>query len=144
MDQNDLKKLLSGWAAGVMREASANVPSNSGKSKDPLRKGLRARVRVNADGYSSIGFSFPYHGIALHFGVGRGYVRQGGTVVRKYSGKKTPSRTSSAIKRKPVNWLDSVIEREKDSLADLALKYYGDSAMRQVLETYDRLAISKK
>ena len=46
-------------------------------------KNIRVQVKENNHTSSHwIGFKFPKYGVFVHYGVGRGWVRQGGTVVR--------------------------------------------------------------
>ena len=77
------------------------------------------------------------------YGVGNGYIREGGKVVR---GSHNPNRivASGPIRRRPVDWLDKNIENQIQGLADIAGDYYGDKAAENVLEQLNRVTIIKK
>ena len=111
-----------------------------------------------------IGFKFAKHGIYVHYGVGRGYVYSNGTVVRAqrirkgdalwyqhlakgYTRKEIAKKYvagSGEIRRKPVDWLDSVLKSSIGELADIVCEYHGDKAMEQILEVLDRATIGVK
>lgn len=152
------------WADECRMSAYYNILSGKQTEGDyrdgnTLEANLGANVRV-VDGIAArVSFSFPEHGVYFHYGVGRGYVRTGGSVVRAqkvFKGKLSHSKTGrklqiskgykmsgSDINRKPVNWLDSVIKNNIGNLADLAQEFYGDKAFQSVLSQVEKLGISK-
>lgn len=100
----------------------------------------------------------------VHYGVGRGWIRQGGTVVRgqkvkkgselefqlkqrgyaKKDIKKYVTGGGEGNKRSPVDWFDSVLKAKIQELADIASEFYGDNAMEQLGEMLNRMTIEKK
>ena len=110
-------------------------------------------------------FRFERYGVFVHYGVGRGYIRENGMLKRGYRTLRSKSESQklykkgvslsdirysktiiseNEIKRNPVDWLDSYISQNFRTLAQLAGEFYGDMAMRQVLNEYSRLKIDKK
>lgn len=160
---------IKAWASGVSSLMKSNLragTSGSGYSQ----KGLKVNVRETKTGGHRIGFKFPKYGVFVHYGVGRGWVRQGDTVVRGskvkknsdvwhqmkkrgYSTKELGKHVISSVKessgkggkgRKPVDWFDSVLQAHIEDLADIAAEYYGDKSLNQLSEMLDRLTIGKK
>jgi hypothetical protein len=109
------------------------------------------------------GFKILRYGVFVAYGVGRGWIRHNGTVMRgsrvkKYSenwfqmrkkGYSTVEIKNHAVigggakERKPVDWFDSVIVKKISLLADVASDYYGDFAMGKMLEMLNRATIRK-
>ncbi len=79
----------------------------------------------------------------MAYGVGRGYVRMGGTVVRGSKNPKTKVK-SGPLARRPKDWFDATLSREINGLADIAGEYYGDKSAQGVLDELDWLTIVKK
>lgn len=48
------------------------------------------------------------------------------------------------IRRRPVDWLDTNIDKNLNELADIAGDYYGDASSQHVLDELDRISIVKK
>jgi hypothetical protein len=46
--------------------------------------------------------------------------------------------------RKPVDWFDSVLTNNIESLGDIAVEYYGDYALQRLAEMMRRMTITKK
>lgn len=109
---------------------------------------------------SGLGFRFEKYGVYVHYGVGRGYIRVGGRIVRGHlmskdafeygiakgrldrkSGRGVPM--AGAVARHPINWIDGPIDQNIKSLADLAAEFYGDKALKRVISEYNRLKIDK-
>ena len=112
---------------------------------------------------NAVKFSFERHGVFVHYGVGNGYVRKGNQIVRgrrataeekeqklkrgytrKEAGKWKIAYTSGPIMRKPVDWFDVEIRTGIKELADVAQAFYGDKAMKKLLEMINRATIEKK
>lgn len=68
---------------------------------------------------TSIGFSFEEAGLYVHLGVGRGYNREGGTVV-------VTKQHNRDMIRKPKPWFDPVIENHIEALQQIVIDYCGD------------------
>ena len=50
----------------------------------------------------------------------------------------------AVIRRTPLPWLDPPIVQNIDRLADLSGEYYGDEALRKVLEKFNKITIEKR
>lgn len=68
---------------------------------------------------TSIGFGFEEAGLYVHLGVGRGYNREGGTVVV------TKRHNRDEMKREPKPWFDPVIEDHIPALQKIVQDYCG-------------------
>lgn len=68
---------------------------------------------------TSIGFGFEEAGLYVHLGVGRGYNREGGTVV-------VTKRHNRDMIRRPKPWFDPVIEGHLPALEKIVTDYCGD------------------
>ena len=118
-------------------------------------------------------FNFPRYGVYLAYGAGRGYVIINGQPVRGYRvrsdreirKKVFGAEASEMLKRghlmrdvntakkiltddlrrarTPLDWIDRHINADIDELADLVQEFYGDEALRQMLEDLPKLKIKK-
>lgn len=68
---------------------------------------------------TSIGFGFEEAGLYVHLGVGRGYNREGGTVVV------TKKHNRDKMERQPKPWFDPVIEDHIPTLQKIVQDYCG-------------------
>ena len=133
-----------------------------------LEKKLKVSVKESRrDSNHYIGFNFRSYGVFVAYGVGRGWTRQGESVVRGsrvkkgsdlekqlrskgYSKKDISSyvvagkRKGSRYERKPVDWFDSVLLSHMEELATIAQEYYGDYSMEKLDEMVRRMTISKE
>ncbi|MDR0873929.1 MAG: hypothetical protein LBN27_10775 [Prevotellaceae bacterium] len=87
-----------------------------------LQSKLRASFRKESTPWGkrtfNIGFSFPREGVFVHYGVGRGYRRNNGTVER-YA--KNPTNNP----RRPKNWFNPVVKQKLPQL-DTIVETLGD------------------
>lgn len=131
----------------------APVGFKSARNEEKLI-GTRSFVNLNRDGEASnVKFLIPRHGVFVHYGVGRGWIRQGNSIVRgslTASAKRSKRRnrrvtllTSGGEGRKPIDWFDIEIKQGINQLANIAQKYYGDKAMYSVLDKTNRFLIEK-
>lgn len=121
-----------------------------------------------------IKFNFLRYGVYRSYGAGRGYVIVNGVPVRGYrvrsdreirkkifgpeasemlkrgylvrevnTAKKVRTGDLS-VARKPLDWMDKHINDDVGSLADLVQEFYGDEALRQMLDDLPKLKIKKK
>lgn len=141
------------WTVSTRRKIRSNVKSNTkGDSKDwkgrktkklaqSISYGLRKR---NGETYR-IRFSFERHGVFLHYGVGRGYVKSGTGVSRGVrDGKKTYLAKNARIHRNPIDWFDKELDNNMNSLADIAVEYHGDEVLQQILDINHKAKIDGK
>ena len=119
-------------------------------------------------------FNFPRYGVYRAFGAGRGYVIINGQPVRGYRVRSDTEirkkifgpEASEMLKRghltrevntakkvladdlrrarTPLDWMDGHINATIDELADLVQEFYGDEALRQMLEDLPKLKIKKQ
>lgn len=141
-----------------------------GRSKSRLRqattgessgKGMRTISTSFKSSYGEIystGFKFSYYLVFIHYGVGRGYVRKGGSVVRGHRGdndkyrmyRGRPAKTwkeyagdHRPVARHGFDWLDTEIRGNIERLADIAAAYHGDKAAAAVIKESHKLLIDK-
>lgn len=120
-------------------------------------------------------FGFDRYGVFRAYGVGRGWVRVGGALVRGFRARSESeirnktwnifttelrrqgltSREINTFKfldkekdtgkvRTPLDWLDQHINRRINELADHVQEFYGDAAMRILLDEIGKIRIVKK
>ena len=120
-------------------------------------------------------FGFDRYGVFRAYGVGRGWVRMGGILVRGFrarseteirnrrfnsftaalAGKGYTMREINTFKflskdngkvtvRTPLDWIDQHISSRIDLLANYVQEFYGDEALRQMLQQFDKIKIVKK
>lgn len=164
MTQEEYELRLQDWAEGA-RNAMRGKISGGTKGSGKLSKDIRIKVKENrrTSGHS-IGFNFKRYGVFVHYGVGRGWIRQGGAVVRGTKVKKGSDLEAQLKKRgyakrdirkyvtggggsssrRPVDWFDSVLRALIGDLADIAGEYYGDNAVAQLEEMLSRMTLEKK
>lgn len=151
--QNSTPKLITtqefnekvrGWTISVRSRMARNAPKYTGvewsKRVDPkLAASLSYRIRKDPENISSrIKYQFPRHGVFIHYGVGRGYMREGGAVV-----KVSRSRTQG-INRRPNDWFDVEIRNNMEDLAEIAQEFYGDWALDDMLSKIEKFTIQRK
>lgn len=152
------------WTDRVRLQAKATLQMETRGDGD-LEKSLTSDLGdTNKYAVNRIAFAFKRYGVYRHYGVGRGYVIQNGVLMRGYKPKKGTEiyaqlwkkgysrkelnqykvyREAGSINRKPLNWLDGVIEKSISALADMAGEYYGDRAAGSVLENQGKIKIEK-
>ena len=167
MTKEEFNAAVSAWGAKIRAQsvgklqASVRVWPASGKK--PLAKTVKERRYDDKDSGEAVGLGIKMakHGVYVHYGVGRGYVSSGGVLQRAqrvkvgsglynqmlkrgYSRREIKSSFvagSGEIRRRPVDWLDSVLKENIGELADITAEYHGDESMRKVLEVLDRATI---
>lgn len=171
IDKDEFNAKVQRWSSQVQLTAKSNLQIKThgdGDLEDSVSSDLgdTQKYAVNR-----IAFSFKRYGVFVHYGVGNGYIRQGGMVVRGYrvmQGTKVRKKMTPLYrtlwkkgysrkeiskykvivretfsKRIPLDWFDSVVERSISGLADLTGEYYGDRALRSVIEKKNKIKISK-
>ena len=167
MTESEYELQLNQWAIEAKSQMSGILKSGT-HGKGYSAKSLKVQVRDNRKtGGHWIGFKFPKYGVFVHYGVGRGWVRQGGTVVRGSRVKKnselwhqlrkrgyqtkeigkyatsTKNISKAGKERKPLDWFDSVLKARINELADIATEYYGDYSVEKLGEMLERMTIKK-
>lgn len=172
----EFRKNVEGWMDSII-SLSRSILSYKTKGTDELNRSLEKKTRYaeggTEDEINRIAFKFKQYGVFVHYGVGRGYTRINGVVVRGYNlynRKKRPWRSadirqalikkgysnkeiqgykipfingSFSVLRKPVDFIDGVINQHITELADISGEYYGDKAFKKILETFNKLKIQK-
>ena len=168
MTESEYELKLNQWAANAKTQMASILSSGThGTGYSP--KNIKVQVRDNRKtGGHWIGFKFPKYGVFVHYGVGRGWVRQGGTVVRgnrvkkgseiwhqmKKRGYSTKELSKASIPvasnkpskgkgRKPLDWFDKVLKAHINELADIAAEFYGDDSREKLGEMLERMTIKK-
>jgi hypothetical protein len=120
-----LNQDVKAWSARTRAAIKNSISSLTQKGKGELVKSLRVKHRKYYGQIDRITFSFERHGVFVHYGVGRGYKREGGKVVRNMENP----RATSKVRRKPKDWLNQPVDDRFGSLTDLIQKYYADAAL---------------
>lgn len=145
MTAEEFNERVRAWGETVRSRSLGTLVAETQTYSGNLRSRLKAATDMDrGDGLAhAVAFKFLRYGVFVAYGVGNGYIRQGGRVVR---GSHDPNRivTPGPIRRRPVDWLDNNIEPQIQGLADIAADYYGDNAARDVLEQIGRVTIAKK
>ena len=119
-------------------------------------------------------FNFLRYGVYRSYGAGRGYVIVNGVPVRGYRVRsdreirkkifgpeasemlkrgylvrevnmaKKVRTDDLSVARTPLDWMDKHINDDVGALADLVQEFYGDEALRQMLDDLPKLKIKKK
>ena len=110
----------------------------------PLASSVKYSVLKKYGVASRVRFSFPRQGVYLHYGVGRGYIRSGNSIQRGFKNQPKNPKAYGSFKRTPVDWFDVEIRMGINKLADIVQEFYGDEAMREILDQYDKALIEKK
>ena len=67
-----------------------------------------------------------------------------GHLIREVNMAKKVRTDDLSIARTPLDWMDKHINDDVGALADLVQEFYGDEALRQMLEDLPKLKIKKK
>jgi hypothetical protein len=142
------------WSQDMRRALKAQISMMSSKGKKELVRSLRYKTKVQNKEIIKIAFEFSHHGVFWHYGVGRGYIREGGKVIRgrnaskfekAYAARKNRQAGkvlysgNAAIKRQPKEWFDPVYEKRIDSLGDILADHHGDDFFVE----FDKMKIAK-
>lgn len=145
MSANEFNQRVKDWGETVRSRSLGTLVAVTNVYSGELRSRLKSATNTARDDglVHAVAFKFLRYGVFVAYGVGNGYIRQGGRVVR---GSHNPNRNvkPGPIRRRPVDWLDCNIEQQIQGLADIAADYYGDNAARDVLEQIGRVTIAKK
>lgn len=173
------------WADEIKSMAQASLATGThgtGRLRDRFAAFVDATRHTdpNVDGQGEapaykVKFGFDRYGVFRAYGVGRGWVRVGGVLVRGSRARSESeirnktwnifttelrrqglsSREINTIKflekekdtgkvRTPLDWLDQHINRRINELADHVQEFYGDAAMRILLDEIGKIRIVKK
>lgn len=145
MSAEEFNQKVKSWGETVRSRSMGTLVAETKVYSGNLRSRLKAVTKTDRDDglAHAVAFKFVRYGVFVAYGVGNGYIREGGKVVRGFH---NPNRivASGPIRRRPVDWLDKNIETQIQGLADVAGDYYGDKAAENVLEQMNRITIVKK
>lgn len=145
MSANEFNQRVKDWGETVRSRSLGTLVAETNVYSGELRSRLKSATNTaRDDGLAhAVAFKFVRYGVFVAYGVGNGYIRLNGRVVR---GSHNPNRhvPPGPIRRRPVDWLDKNVEQQMQGLADIAAEYYGDRAAKDVLEQIDRMTIVKK
>jgi hypothetical protein len=115
------------------------------KTHQKLTESINRKVKSDYGVASSVGFGFAKQGIYLHYGVGRGYVRSGGSTVRASNIRQKLKRSHATgnMERRAVDWFDSKIRMGFGTLANTVQEFYGDRALENLLNNLEKFLIKK-
>lgn len=167
MTPRQFNKGVKNWADKV-RNISVDILQRTNAS-GRLRNELKARLLKDREGgpaYVGLGFKFHKYGAYREYGAGRGYIVKDGVIMRgrsewydKSTRRKWQSRGLSEyrirrmrkpddweryteVRRTPLPWLDPPISENINDLADMSGEYYGDQALKRILDTFPKIMIS--
>ena len=145
METQEYNAKVQAWGTDVKNKLRANISTMTGHFSGGLRGKLSSRVSIGRDDGEAhaVGFRFLRHGAYVAYGVGRGYVRMGGTVVRGSKNPKTKVKSGPLV-RHPKDWFDATLAKEINGLSEIVGEYYGDKSAQGVLDELDRLTIVKQ
>lgn len=112
------KKVL-GITYGKMN-SFGRISRAGSRTEYKLARSLTHRVYYSHGISEGAGFRIQRHGVFLHYGVGKGYQRQNGTVVKVGGGP---------MRRHPVDWFNPIIDANAPQLADDVAKVNADAAI---------------
>lgn len=138
MTTEEFNAAVHSWAKSVESQAKGKLSVLTNTYTGELQKSMTATLKFSKEGFEvrSVSFKFANYGIYIAYGVGRGWNRsKDGSVVVTAKNSRKP--------RSPKDWLDSVIESNIPALGDIVGEYYGDQAMKSLLDQFDRIKINK-
>lgn len=165
-DYHSFNKDVRMWTMRVRGESVRILQRTHGSGR--LEHLLTSRFLEDKNGskaYVGLGFRFEKYGAYREYGAGRGYIVKDGVIMKGHSewrDKKLRKirqkqgfseyriRRSRVIddhygeiKRSALPWLDPSILRNINDLADISGEFYGDQALKKVLEKFDVITIEK-
>lgn len=174
MTVEEFNRAVNKWASKISLRSRQTLRTSTHGSGTLANSLMRYVDSLSADKPAyKVAFRFDKYGIYRAYGAGRGYVVMNGqitrgrrTIVSKevrerfwnvtkrkmgtrrvtksvFSGKEAASE-QGIIRRSPLNWIDYHIQGDVAHLADVVQEYYGDMAVKQVLQDLDKLKIIKK
>lgn len=166
-DYQSFNKDVRMWTMRVRGESVRILQRTHGSGR--LEHQLTARFLEDYKGskaYVGLGFRFLKYGAYREYGAGRGYIVKDGIIMKGHSewrDKETRQKRLkqgiseyrirrtrvidehyAIIKRTALPWLDPPITKNIDDLADISGEFYGDAALKKVLEKFNVITIEKR
>ena len=140
IDMEEYNRRVSRWGLELEGKLRSSIGMLTSKGKGRLVKSLRLKTAEWSGEVDKLSYHFLRHGVFLHKGVGRGYVMQGGVVVRgQKPGKVLKAAAANAgrsiaskvlklgeINRNAVEWFNPVVSGSIESLADMVTEMNAD------------------
>lgn len=127
---------------GKQGAVTRGIQKHHSRTELKLDQSMKNRADMHFGMVDYIGFNFERHGVFVHKGVGRGYVMQGGMVIRarkpskeKQAYAKAKNRSignqeiDAAMKRRAVEWFNPVLNAVLPGLADRVAEMNADAAV---------------
>lgn len=147
--ENEFNAKVKGWVITTRATMASNIPF--GDAEDATRRkeqhllpSLDYKLNTYYGAINRIRYRFSRHGVFVHYGVGRGYIRSGNSVIRGSHNPKAIVNVRTGFNRKPVDWFDGPLKNKFPQLADITQEYYGDKALERLLSMIERATITKK
>lgn len=136
----EYNKRVTAWGSALGSKIRMAIRSLTTKGKGDLLKSLRLKTAKWYGEVDKLSYHFVRHGVFVHKGVGRGYIMQGGVVVRGYkpgkvlkaamvtANRSVPSKIlkPGEVNRKPAEWFNPVVNENIEGLADMIAEMDAD------------------
>lgn len=139
MTIEEFNSRIKSWTVKTRSKMAGNAPKATGE----LASSLSYAFKKNFGHISTINYKFQRYGVFIHYGVGRGYIRSGNSVIRGSRNPKSKIDPSTGFKRPADDWFDVEIRTGLIQVAEITRDFYGDMAMNQLLEKLDKFLIQK-
>ena len=100
--------------------SSTPITRQGSRTEYKLAPSLKHRVYYRHGISEGAGFQIQRHGVFVHYGVGKGYKRVGGRVVKTGPGP---------FRRHPVDWFNTIINNNAPILADRVARINADASI---------------
>lgn len=121
-DIDGFNRKVTQWAEDTQKDVRAELDAlrvvHAKYSRSPVsfKKALKAKLRLRSGEVSSIGISFPRHGVFVHKGVGKG----------------TPVSRIGTTKRKAKPFLNPVLDKNLVRLSEIAADHMGNITVNSI------------
>lgn len=138
---------IKGWTLTVRSKIASNAPRSTGsdskfRTSERLSGSITSELKKTDNVYSRIRYKFSRHGVFVHYGVGRGYIRVGNNVIK---GSRNGGKSKSVgFNRHAEDWYDVEIRAGIREIAEISQEYYGDWALNDMLSKLEKFTIQRK
>lgn len=110
------------------------ITKGAARTEYKLADSLKHRVLYDNQVAEGTSFRLQRHGVFLHYGVGRGYQRINGKVMRikKREDGSPDQRDSMAMRRRPVDWFNPVIDHNLPELVEKVTQINADAVVNAI------------
>lgn len=160
----EFNKSVREWADTVIYNIRRDRRKNESSGNLMMSLERKEYIQKRDKTIHGIAFRFERYGVFLHYGVGRGYIRENGVLKRgarldqnkwMVSKMRQKGYRESEIKkmkitydkmglnRSPENWIDWFIRSHMKDLAEISGEYFADNAFKKVLGLIGNSTIDK-